>query len=683
MTTQNLQLKNNKMKFMKTKLLIFLLFTTFIYSQEYELGKVTIAQLEEKYHPKDTSAVAAILFEKGKTSFNYEEMNGFSTTTEVLVKIKIYKKEGFEWANRKIRHYIDGKKETVSFSKGVTYNLVNGEIEKTKLKSSGEFTEKINNFWSETKIVMPNVKEGSIIEYAYIIKSPFISNFPEWSFQKNIPVNHSEYTTLIPEYFVYNTFTKGFSNIKVTRNSDNRKMPYSYSYVDASRAGTAKSERVTTELQFVENSTNYIAEDVPALKEESFVNNIDNYSSSILHELSMTKYPNSPTKSYSSDWESVVKTIYDNEDFGGQLNKANFYEEDLNALLKDITTTEDKIATIFSYVKNRLNWNGYVGYYSDKGVKKAYQEKTGNTADINLLLVSMLNYAKLNASPILLSTRSNGIPIFPSRNGFNYVIAGVELSNGSVVLLDATNKNAVPNIIPENALNWFGRIVRKNGTSEMVDLYPKKVSLETISILAELKSDGSISGKQRKQLTDYNAFRFRSRHANRNHDDYVQELEKEHNFSAVENYEVTNTNDLSKPIVETYSFSSNSMTDIIDSKIYITPMLFHQMDVNPFKAEERAYPIDFNFPSKDTYNFSIKIPEGYVVESKPEALNLNMNQNMVSFRYSVSENLGTIQISCIVEVNSPIIESDYYPHLKELFNQIVLKQNEKIVLVKK
>ena len=561
------------MKFMKTKLLIFLLFTTFIYSQEYELGKVTIAQLEEKYHPKDTSAVAAILFEKGKTSFNYEEMNGFSTTTEVLVKIKIYKKEGFEWANRKIRHYIDGKKETVSFSKGVTYNLVNGEIEKTKLKSSGEFTEKINNFWSETKIVMPNVKEGSIIEYAYIIKSPFISNFPEWSFQKNIPVNHSEYTTLIPEYFVYNTFTKGFSNIKVTRNSDNRKMPYSYSYVDASRAGTAKSERVTTELQFVENSTNYIAEDVPALKEESFVNNIDNYSSSILHELSMTKYPNSPTKSYSSDWESVVKTIYDNEDFGGQLNKANFYEEDLNALLKDITTTEDKIITIFSYIKNRLNWNGYVGYYSDKGVKKAYQEKTGNTADINLLLVSMLNYAKLNASPILLSTRSNGIPIFPSRNGFNYVIAGVELSNGSVVLLDATNKNAVPNIIPENALNWFGRIVRKNGTSEMVDLYPKKGSLEAVSILAELKADGSISGKQRKQLTDYNAYRYRSRHANRNHDDYVQQLEKEHNFSAVENYEVANINDLSKPVIETYSFSGNSMTDIIDSKIYLPPML--------------------------------------------------------------------------------------------------------------
>lgn len=87
----------------------------------------------------------------------------------------------------------------------------------------------------------------------------------------------------------------------MTRNSDNKRMPYSYSYVDVSRAGTAKSERVTTEIQFVENRTNYLVENVPALKEESFVNNLDNYTSSILHELSMTKYPNSPTKSYSSD----------------------------------------------------------------------------------------------------------------------------------------------------------------------------------------------------------------------------------------------------------------------------------------------------------------------------------------------------------------------------------------------
>ena len=50
------------MKFMKTKLLIFT-FTTFIYSQEYELGKVTIEELKRK-KTKDTSAVTAFIFLK-------------------------------------------------------------------------------------------------------------------------------------------------------------------------------------------------------------------------------------------------------------------------------------------------------------------------------------------------------------------------------------------------------------------------------------------------------------------------------------------------------------------------------------------------------------------------------------------------------------------------------------------
>ena len=63
-------------------------------------------------------------------------------------------------------------KEDVSFSDAVTYNLVGGKIEKTKLKSEGEFNEKINKYWRRKKITMPNVKEGSIIEYEYTIRTP-------------------------------------------------------------------------------------------------------------------------------------------------------------------------------------------------------------------------------------------------------------------------------------------------------------------------------------------------------------------------------------------------------------------------------------------------------------------------------------------------------------------------------
>ena len=68
-----------------------------------------------------------------------------------------------------------------------------------------------------------------------------------------------------------------------------------------------------------------------------------------------------------------------------------------------------------------MHWNGMYGYTSDEGVKKAYDLKTGNIADINLILVGMLRAANLKANPVLISTRSNGVPLFPTMEGFNYV----------------------------------------------------------------------------------------------------------------------------------------------------------------------------------------------------------------------------------------------------------------------
>ena len=59
-------------------------------------------------------------------------------------------------------------------------------------------------------------------------------------------------------------------------------------------------------------------------------------------------------------------------------------------------------------------------------MRKAYKDKTGNVAEINLMLTAMLRYAGINANPVLVSTRSNGIALFPNRTAFNYVIAAVE-----------------------------------------------------------------------------------------------------------------------------------------------------------------------------------------------------------------------------------------------------------------
>jgi hypothetical protein len=667
---------------MLSKKLTIILFTIFLSNanaQEFKLGKVSIAELEEKEHPTDPSAAAAILFKKGDVRFEFVAEKGFDVITKVKMRIKIYKKEGYDWANQAIRYYAEtSSRENVFFNDAVTYNLVSGKIEKTKLKSDGEFVEKINRYWNLKKITMPNVKEGSVIEYEYEIRSPrWIIR--DWYFQSSIPVNHSEYITTVPEYFVYTANQKGYVLPKVTFGQSTNSITSTNQQRDNN--GLASFNRSQDKLEYQQKVTTHIAVNLPAMKGEAFVNNINNYTSSISYELSMTKFPNSLSKSYSTDWESVVKTIYDDEDFGVELNKSGYFEDDITKLLSGLNSPNEKIAAIFNFVKTKVKWNEYYGYSCTDGVRKAYQSKTGNVAEINLMLTAMLRYAGVNTNPVLVSTRSNGIALFPSTDAFNYVIAAAETPEG-LLLLDATEIYSLPNILPFRDLNWYGRLIRKDGTSAEVDLMSKILSKKVTNLIYILKSDASTEGKVRNQFSEYEALEFRKENLVLSKDSYIDALETENNSIEINDYVRENDIDLSKPIVESYSFIDTKDIEVINGKIYISPLLFLAARENPFKQEVREYPIDFSYPMLHKCNINIEIPEGYVVESMPKSLNISTGSDIGSFKFVISNTENKIQVVVTSTINTSIVSPDFYPVIKDFFQQMIDKQNEKIVLKK-
>lgn len=660
---------------------ILLLFISKVTGQEFKLGKVSIAELQQKVHPKDSSAAAAILYKKGKTRLEYDVNNGFLTVTEVETRIKIYKKEGYDWANQNVLYYNESDfKEKVSFSDAVTYNLVDGKIEKTKLKSDGVFDEVVNKYRARKKITMPNIKEGSVIEFSYIIRTPSDRVIREWDFQTSIPVNYSEFKTYIPEYYVFNSRQKGYVFPKITTAKESKTIVFQ----NKERTGGGGFSAVKTDysvqnVNYTETQTTYVAVDFPAMKDEAFVNNIDNYTSSIQHELSMTKFPQAETKLYSVDWDAVVKTIYKYDDFGSELNKSGYFEEDLKKKLEGKNTSEEKILVVFNHVKESVKWNDYFGYNCDSGVKKAYKEKTGNIADINLMLTAMLRYAGLTANPVLVSTRSNGISIFPNRTAFNYVIAAVETPNGNV-LLDASDKFSTPNVLPFRALNWYGRLIRKDGSSEEVDLMPKKSSNDVVFMNYSIDAEGKITGKTRRQCTDYNAMITRDNVSGLKEDEYLEKLENKNNKIEISDYSRTNEKDLLLPIIESYSFTGNNLCEVIGGKIYISPMLFFTNEKNPFKQDVREYPVDFGFPFTDKYNITLQIPEGFTAEVLPAPVVMNMEDNLGSFKFNIAPAGNGLQINIQHQINEAIVSTEKYEMLKEYYKNMIAKQTEKIVL---
>jgi hypothetical protein len=674
----------------KITIALLLLSQLSLFAQDYKFGKVSKAELEETFYPLDSTADAAYLYRGRSTYYKYNEIRGeFDVVTEVHNRIKIYTKEGFDKATVNIFYYKPevGNEESFNSLKGFTFNKNVGKITKDKLLKVNIFQEKKNKYWSVKKITMPNIKIGSVIDIKYKIISPYYNKIDDFEFQFDIPVKTLDYSVEIPEYYKFNKLAKGFFSIKpiVVKKSGS----FRFTTKDRDTEGFTFSNKTSTsfkhhKIDFMAESSKFNAKNIPALKDnEPFVSSIQNYRGGMSFELTQTNFLNvgGGLKYYSTTWENVTKQIFKSSRFGGELLKKNYYKQDLEQLLINAKTDQIKLLSIFNFVKKQVKWNGYNTKYTNKGVRKAYKDREGNVAEINLLLTSMLRSAGLDANPVLVSTRINGLPLFPTLEGFNYVISIVEFADGSKVLLDASEKYNTPNVLPIRALNWNGRKVTKEGVSSWVKLTSPKYALEENKIIIKISDKINVKGLMSTKYSNLNALNYRKKHNHIKKEDLIIGLEEKYNFD-IDGYKIVNKYELEKPIVRSVKFISEDLIEKINGKLYIEPLLFLSQHKNPFKLVNRKFPVDFGMPWKDKNIVSIQIPDGYKVERLPESLAVGLPDNLGVFRYKVSQTGNKISTTSILQFNEAVISSTYYAALKGFYGQMVEKQSEKIVLVK-
>ncbi|MFY9241964.1 MAG: transglutaminase domain-containing protein [Polaribacter sp.] len=634
-------------------------------AQDYKFGKVSEEEVSEKFYPLDSTADAAYLYKYRRTYMDYSQNVGFQLITDVHHRIKIYTKEGFDYATKSIFFYDPdkGSSESVKGIKGYTFYIENGKLESEKLSKDGIFKEELNDFNSSYKITMPKIGEGCVIEFKYTIVSPYEKYIEDVEFQKAIPIKKLECKIEYAEFYVFNKTSKGFHTVPMKTDS---------------------RSNIIGSTSFRTNIFSFDDENIPALKNnEPYVANINNYRGGMKFEISQTNFLaiGGEFKNYATSWENISKEIFKSQSFGEELEKTSYFKDDLEKILAVAKTDDDKINAIFQFVKKKVKWNGSYGKYTSKGVRTAYKENAGNVADVNLILTSMLREAGLNADPVLVSSRGNGVPLFPTNKGFDYVISVVKFPDNSYVLLDATEEYSVPNILPVRALNWDGRIVTKDGDSDWVKLSSTNHATEENMVIVKVTDDLALEGFIRTKYDNLNALNFRR---NNNHlkEEVLITKYEENNKIEIDEFKIANEEDLDLPVTRSVKFTSEDLVETINNKVYIEPLLFLTQHNNPFKLEDRKFPVDFATAWKDITRASIEIPAGYKIESLPEALAIGLPDNIGVFKYQVQELGNKIKTVSVLEFNSPMIPPQYYAFLKDFYGKLVAKQSEKIVLVK-
>lgn len=668
------------MKKLTNLVLTILIATSGLFAQKSpaKFGKVTMEEMKMTQCDIDSSASAVVLFDFGITSFVYgtSGSGGFQINFERHTRIKILNKNGFSYANIEIPFYYSGSdKESVGGIKGYVYNLEDGEIVKEKLSRKNIYTEEVNKNKSIQKFSFPNIKEGSVIEFKYSIMSDFVYNMRDWYFQKSIPVLHSEYYAKVPEYFKYNQLVRGYEPVSQTTDSEPGRITFT------GRSSNGGYE--TNSVNYLNTVFHYVAKNVPAIKDEPYVTTMDNYTTRVEYELQLFEIPGYTRQDYTTDWQNINKELLFEEKFGAQLNHTMFLKDELKRLEAKTLSPIEKGVAIYEYIKRNMKWNENTGLYTSNNTRKAFKEKTGNVAEINLMLTAMLREAGLNAEPVALSTRRNGVihPSYPSISQFNYVIACLKIDTVKY-LLDATEKLCPFGMLPDRCINGQGRVISKTSPGWVnLNNCPKYVKSTFYDI--SLSNDGSFKGKVTFARTNYAALDFRNRlGSSTDVDEYIKTLEEKNNGLKIKNYTHENVDSIYSSTKEEYEVEISDKVTSAGNLMYFNPMLYEAWTENPFKLKERQFPVDFTYPIEENFVFKIALPEGYQVEELPKPGSYLLPGNKARFIYSANEIGGFINLIVKFTVNKSIFLPTEYPNLKAFFNQVIAKQAEQVVLKK-
>ncbi|MDC8003173.1 DUF3857 domain-containing protein [Aureisphaera galaxeae] len=607
-------------------LICFLTFTAAVQGQDYKFGKAIKNDVLLKQDVKFPEANAVVLFREVTVFLGSE--------VEVYERIKIFNEEGYDHATVRIP-YPDVKRV-----KGATYNLVNGAVEKTELDKNLIFTDEEIKGVKIKKFSFPNVNAGSVIEFSYRTDRGTFANI---HLQHDIPIKREK---------IHVTNNTG-AGVEILQNPR--------AFLDVARVEEGKT-------------TNFIANNVPALEHENYVYDMDVYRSFL--KINVTAFGDFYKF---NNWKSLGGKIISVDYFSQGMKAKKFYRDDIEAALGGEIDQLKKARIVYNLLRDKVKWNENYGYIPDQSVRETYKKGEGGLDDINILLVSMLESVGIDAAPVLVSTKRNGIPLSASGSAFNGVLASAVIA-GKTYLLDGAHHNSRFDYLASHFLNWQGLRIFQDHSFDWVTLENNNVSAKNIIGQASIDEDLMISGNVRERHSGYYGIY---------KDSEIEDL-GENKIETILDYDADGLEvnevkaDAKKEgIVDvSFAFEMENAIDEIDGKLYFSPLLFTAIPENPFQKEERKYSIDFEYLLKDQTMMTIKIPEGYQVESLPEAIKFSLPDNMGSFIYRISAQGTNIQVQCAFQINTPLMPYDTYDSLKEFFKVRMDKETEKVVLSK-
>ena len=604
-------------------------------------GKIDKSDLELKQCDFEKDANAEILFAKAEVAPEGVGQNQFLAEKR-HVRVKIFNDDGKSMANVTITFYSKLEAIAITDLQAQTINLVNDKVEITPLDKKQVFVKKLDKWYSEMTFTLPNVKAGSVIEYKYRVAG---EDFPKWYFQNYIPTRYSEIDVNIPSFINF------------------KSVPH------------VKQEFVKNQGEGADAVQVRAMANIHSMPREPYMGSRDDSRERIEYIWINTNV---------STWQKIGERMMLYNDFGYDLDRNLSGEDEIVKKAKTISSMDSRIAYVFGEVKKDMKWDNVYRFYTFDGTVKAWDKKSGNSTEINMILYHLLKKSGVKVYPLVVSTKGNGKvnPANPTMSVFNNTVVFCPIDSSSYYVMDASNKYGLYNTIPANILNSFGFLMDP-GHKDYKPMFIENTTpaIQSVLLNAEIKPGGKIAGNVEITSYAYNKIKVLQSYNDVDEKKYKDSITHNDNNLKIASLKLENMDIDSLPVTQKIEFNED-LAGSDENYIYLNTNLFNPIGENPFKKEQRFSDIDLGYLDNYSIYGVYKLPVGFKTDALPKNISIVMPDQSMVFKRTVTEDDGSLLVKYTLIHRKAIYFQEEYPDLRNFYAKLYELLNEQVVLKK-
>lgn len=638
--------------------------TTAAQPSELTWGLVPASDLGMKNFPTDPEADALILGESGVFYFRNSEDN-YDYQHTIHRRIKLLRKSAFDTQTHiRIPFYHYGDQERII---DISAQTITPDGKIIPISRREVFIEKKDAYWSSVNFTFPQIQVGAVIEYRYTIISTDMLHPRTWYFQHDIPVRWSRLELHNTSYLSFITQIDGEE------------------YMTPLEQTKGETVLQNGDMKFTYSDKVYQLEHAPAVRAEAFMTHINDYRLRLRLQLSEITRQDGSKKPFLTSWEQTATDLMSSPLFGRRFLPKRTYRM-LNRILNEEAslngTAEENMRTIYWFLLRHVRWNGHNGIQADRELYDAFKTGKASAAELNLMLLALLNAHDIQAQPVLLSTRDNGRmqTQYPIISQFNYVMVLVSI-NGRTWLMDATDPLRPPGMPGINTLNKKAWILNPDWPQWINLLVPPCKDQYAADLV--INEDGSISGKLQVTYNSYSAWYERQLLQDDPEGSFwLPRLQRSYPNIRIESVKYRQVNDLNADLSAEIHFDVPRWGTTTEDFLFLPLLLYSNFSENPFKKENRNFPVDFPYPFEEKWQLTVHLPTTFEIVKLPKSTNIQLAPHQAGASFTYTRNSNTIELNSVLRVNNDLISPNDYAPLKSLFDQYVQLTHETIVLKK-